>query len=367
MIEIRPRSDSLSEWAQRGRDRLSWVKSEGESTELKKPSVATAHPHLGALVELLICNEDSLPQVGSSVARWLEDFSDSRSLMLGWLAFRAQLDSFEGRIIREHNRVAVIELAARNGIHASSLLIRDYLSLPLRKYHLFIVPLARIPNLLKGNELGAAATEIVRLFRESTISPSTERWQESFAVEVFRTLADISPNEVVNSVSAHLDKVRELELTAVLESVSLAARKSTAECLAVAPLRESALRLWRQYQENRDSTRIGNRPGIMGRLVEILGRSGLSVDDLLQGIADHPLGRQVLYQSVQRPLEFMPTDQRLRLYGRALEFMVETNQLLAAKRFMKDVFLTSLGPSLEKSIFRWIGTEAEKVGQQGER
>jgi len=262
------------------------------------------------------------------------------------------MGSFQDRNIGEHNRVAILELVAREHSWPALRLTQEYLSLPLRKYHLFVIPLVRIPRLFNEDDARRAAAEIVRLFNESIGVQFEPQWQERFTVEVFRTLCEISPSDVVNSIGEHLDKVGDFELTAVLESVCWAAQKSNAMSLSEASLKASALKLWRQYVSDADIVNIGNRPGIMARLIEILGRSGFSVDDLMQEIVHHPLKPQVLYQFVQRPLDFLLIQQRLHLFINTLQHMVDTKQFLAAKRFTRDVFLPTIGPGLEEGIFR---------------
>jgi len=303
----------------------------------------------------------SLPEVGTRVVAYLERLGNTKSLVLNWLAQKLLIDPSETTQIGEHNRVAVIELLARNQIAASSSLVLQYLRLPLRAYHLFIVPLARIPGLLRGDDIREVVAQMVRLLGEASSDLEAAGWQGALVVEVFRAGSEISPQDVMGQMAGGLKKASDLELTAVLESVSMAAQKLSAASLQSAPVRAPLLEVWKCYIENKDVMAIRNRPGIMARLMEVLSRCGESTDKLIGQLNDHPLMDQVLYQFVQRQLDFLPMSQRLPVYTKALRMMVDNNQMVAAKRFMRDVFFPSLGPDVVKSIFQKIGTAAEEV------
>jgi hypothetical protein len=262
--------------------------------------------------------------------------------------------SFQDRRIEEHNRVAVLELLAREHFLQASTLIQRYLSLPVSKYHLFILPLIRIPRLFDKDDSISAAREIARLYIDSVGVQFEPKWRERFTVEVFHTLSEISPDVLINTIGKLLDEVGEFELTAVLESVCKAARRSDAISLSKAPLKASALKLWNRYTTGVHVKDTDNRPGIMGRLLEILGRSGFEVEDLMQQIAESPIKPQILYQFVQRPLDFLATQRKLTLFMLTLQHMVETKQFFAAKRFTRDVLLPSIGPGFEEGLFRRI-------------
>ena len=82
------------------------------------------------------------------------------------------------------------------------------------------------------------------------------------------------------ALATELMSVGDLELTPILESVSLAARKFDQATLSQGPLGASLARIWACYVENRSTGDIGNRPGIMGRLAELFGRAGADFDSL---------------------------------------------------------------------------------------
>jgi hypothetical protein len=351
-----------SEWATPSSAQDGWVIVRGEQKGRRSPSALTTRSGIAPIDELLTCDDVSLPEVGARVVTYLERLGPTKSLALNWLALRLLHETSGTTRIGEHNRVAIIELLARNEVPVSSSLILQYLSLPLRNYHLFIVPLTRILGLLKGEDIREAITQMVRLLGETSGNLETARWQGALIIEVFQAASEISPEDVMGQMGGGLKKAGDLELTAVLESVSQAAQKlSATSSPETAGVRGPLIEVWTAYVQNKDIVGVRNRPGIMARLMEILARCGEPTDRLIEQITDHPLMHQVLYQFVQRPLDFLPMHQRLRVYTNALKIMVDNNQMVAAKRFMRDVFFPSLGPDAVKSIFRKIGSAAEEV------
>ena len=357
----RNRSRLSSDWAALSPARNDWVKVRGEHKSPQSPPVSARRSQISPLNELLTCDEASLPEVGTRVVACLERLGDTKSLALNWLAQKLLIDPSEPTPIGEHNRVAVIELLGRNQVAVSSTLVLQYLKLPLRAYHLFIVPLARIPGLLSGDDIREVVAQMVRLLGEASSDLEAAGWQGALVVEVFRVASEISPQDVMGQMAGGLRKASDLELTAVLESVSMASQKVSAATLHSAAVRAPLHEIWNCYVENKDVKAIRNRPGIMARLMEVLSRCGEPTDKLMGELNGHPLMDQVLYQFVQRHLDFLPTGQKLQVYTKALRMMVDNNQMVAAQRFMKDVFFPSLGTDVVKSIFQKIGTAAEEV------
>ena len=346
-----------SPWVRR--EERDWVQPRRSMSEDETGLSRVTRHSFGPLGELLTCDVESLPEVGARVTRWFDDQGTAQDSMLGLLAYRASSGLLAGRAIGDHNRIAAIEILARYSHWSASRLINRYLSQPIREYHLFAMPLARLQQLARSSDVGAIAGNIVRLYRESNGFQPAQRWRERFTVEVFRTLVEISPAEVVGALATELVSVGDLELTPILESVSLAARKFDQATLSQGPLGASLARIWACYVENRSTGDIGNRPGIMGRLAELLGRTGADLDSLFSALNDHPLRMQVLYQFTRRPLDFAPVESRFRWYVDVLKSMTNAKQTLAFKRFLIEVVVPDLTPKLQNALVRMFARDRE--------
>ncbi len=204
--------------------------------------------------------------------------------------------------------------------------------------------------MIKSQESKSIAENIVRLYCESRNLQIAVRWRERFAVETFRTLAELSPVDVVSAIAADLPNIADFELTPVLESISVAARELDRTTLSRAPLKASLKLVWERYVEDKSAEDIGNRPGIMGRLMELFGRVGENLVPLFAALDSHPLKMQVLYQFTRRPLDFAPVKVRFRWYANVSRLMIEGKQSFALKKFLTEVVVPDMPPELQKTI-----------------
>jgi hypothetical protein len=341
------------EWAQPNPKTLKTIEGETRFSRLIRQP-------FGPLVELLTCEVNSLAEAGAKVMRWLDDQPSMQDSLLCLLAVRSNSDSLAGQPIGDHNRIATIEILARYGHWSAPQLVTRYLSQPIREYHLYALPLVRLQQIARSQNAGSIAQEVVRLYGQSITFRPIPRWQERFTVEVFRTLADISPAEVVGSLAPHIANIGDLELTSVLESVCQAARRSDHGALSQGPLGVTLAQVWDRYVADRSTNDIGNRPGIMGRLAELLGRTGADLNSLFSVLEGHPLRMQVLYQFTRRPLDFAPSEHRFRWYMDVMKLMTKEKQSLAFKRFLTEVVVPDLDPELQTEIVRRLARSLQE-------
>ena len=108
---------------------------------------------MGPLGELLTCDRVSLAKRGAGVIKHLNNRKQLGSVWseLDWLAFHAFRDKLNGIPVQDHNRVAAIEILTRHESPEAADLVLRYLSLPLREYHLYVVPLARQEGILPSD------------------------------------------------------------------------------------------------------------------------------------------------------------------------------------------------------------------------
>lgn len=307
-------------------------------------------PAFGPVRELLTCDRTALQPRGRDILRWLDEQKNIQTTILDWLSHRVISNRVAGQVIGDFNRIAAIEILARYNHRSVPLLIDRYLAEPIRENHLYAMPLARLQQTIKSAEMASITASIVRLYGESRAVEVAPRWRERFSVETFRTLAEASPVHAVGTITSDLPNVADLELTPILESISQAARKVSRAILADSPLRASLKTVWDRFVADKSTENLGNRPGIMGRLLELLGRTGEDPSPCVASLDGHPLKMQVLYQFVRRPLDFAAVDNRFRWYADALKLMVEAKQNLAIRKFLTEIVVPDMPPDLQKSI-----------------
>jgi hypothetical protein len=351
-IAFMVRKASDSRWIRK--EETDWVRAPRSKSAENGIGLPNVHrSSFGPVGELLVSDMVSLPEVGRAVAHWLDEQQNLQASILDWLSHRAGSGLIAGRPIRDHNRIAAIEVLARYNHWSAPHLIDRYLSETIREFHLYAMPLARLQQVSRSADAKSIVGNIIRLYGESRNFQPGTRWRERFIVETFRTLVELSPVDVIGSLANDLANIADFELTAVLESVSLAARKFDRGVLSQSPLKASLQSIWNRYVEDRSTRDIGNRPGIMGRLIELLGRVGENLDPFFAAINDHPLRMQVLYQFTRRPLDFASVGNRFRWYADVLKSMVEAKQSFALKKFLTEVVVPDMPPEYQKTI---IGT-----------
>jgi hypothetical protein len=346
------RKAATSQWIRKNEDE--WIRtSRASSVESKIGRPSSPRPSFGPVRELLTCDKPALPGTGRDILRWLDEQKNIQASILDWLSHRVISGRVTGQVIGDFNRIAAIEILARYDHRSAPQLIERYLAEPIRENHLYAMPLARLQQTIKSQEAKSLAENIVRLYGESkTIEPAA-RWRERFVVETFRTLVELSPANAVGAISGDLASIADFELTAVLESISQAARKVDRTTLTQSPLKLSLKAVWNRYIEDKSAEELGNRPGIMGRLLELLGRVGEDLRPYFESLDQHPLKMQVLYQFVRRPLDFAKVNHRFRWYADALKLMADAKQSFAITKFLTEVVVPDMPPDFQKNI---IGT-----------
>jgi hypothetical protein len=349
------RKASTSHWIRK--EERDWVRTTrplGVENRIGLPS--SPRPSFGPVRELLTCDKGILPETGREIARWLDEQKNIQTSILDWLSHRVNSGRLSGQPIGDFNRIAAIEILARYNHRSAPHLIERYLAEPIRENHLYAIPLARLQQMGKSQDAKSIAENIVRLYGESRDFQPVARWRERFAVEAFRTLAELSPADVVGALSNDLDQIADFELTPILESISVAARKLARPVLSQAPLKAPLRLVWDRYVEDKSTEDIGNRPGIMGRVMELVGRVGENLGPYFAALDSHPLRMQVLYQFTRRPLDFAPVKVRFRWYANVSKLMIEAKQNFALKKFLTEVVVPDMPPELQKAI---IGTLTE--------
>ena len=313
-------------------------------------AASSRRPAFGPVRELLTCDRASLQSRGRDSLHWLDEQMNIQTTILDWLSHRVLSGRIAGQPIGDFNRIAAIEILARYNHRSVPQLIDRYLAEPVRENHLYAMPLARLQQTVKSEEAASIAASIVRLYGESRVFEATPRWRERFSVETFRTLAEASPVHAIGTITSDLPNIADLELTPVLESISQAARLVDRAILAESPLRVSLNTVWDRFAADKSTENLGNRPGIMGRMLELLGRTGEAPGPCLASLDGHPLKMQVFYQFVRRPLDFATVGDRFRWYADALNFMAEAKQTFAIKKFLTEIVIPDMPPDLQKSI-----------------
>lgn len=352
IFEFRRASDSR--WIRQEED--VWVRpTRSKSPESRISSSGALRSSLGPIGELLACERDALPDLGRDAIRWLDQLNSLQTPALDWFSRQTSSGWIFGRPIGDHNRIAAIEILARYNHSSAPRLVDRYLSEPIREYHLYVLPLARLPQVGRSLEAGSIGRRIVQLYGESKAIQPEARWRERFAVEAFRSLVDLSPNDVVGVLASDLENIADLELTPILESVSLAARKVDGDRLSQSPFKTALRAVWDRYIKDGSTENVGNKPGILGRVLELLGRAGEDLAPFWALLKGHPLGTRILYQFVRRPLEFASSETRLRWYRDVMVLMIEAKQDFALRKFLIEVVVPDMPPELQKTI---IGTFA---------
>ena len=338
------RRAATSHWIRRTeRDWVRTPRALGAATNSRRPA-------FGPVRELLTCDRAVLQSRGRDTLRWLDEQKNIQTTILDWLSHRVISDRIAGQVIGDFNRLAAIEILARYNHRSVPLLIDRYLAEPIRENHLYAMPLARLQQTIKSVEIASITASIVRLYGESRAAEFAPRWRERFSVETFRTLAETSPVHAVGTITSDLPNVAAFELTPILESISQAARKVSSAVLAESVLRASLLTVWDRFVADKSTENLGHRPGIMGRLLELLGRTGQDPSPCLASLHDHPLRMQVLYQFLRRPLDFAEVDNRFHWYADALRLMVEAKQNLAIRKFLAEIVVPDMPPDLQQRI-----------------
>src|SRR5205807_2471359 len=138
---------------------------------------------------------------------------------------------------------------------------------------LYAVSMARISPSPDQRWRDRVADRIVGLLdNASTSGMFGTSWVTRFAVEAFRSLAELSPALATGPVCRHLTRFDGHEVTAILEAVLTAARNLGLTAHHSSEIRATAQALWSHYSQRVDGAFIVNEAGILARILELKGR-----------------------------------------------------------------------------------------------
>jgi len=199
---------------------------------------------------------------------------------------------------------------------------------PITTQHRYLIAFARI----EGVADESISSKIVDLLEQLPGGLPHEDAAET-AVEAFLSLLKLDPGSLVENALAPLQSFLGFEQTRLLDAVAQAMR-----CSDVTPgrgLREFVVKRWKSVVAA-EGAGLADRAGIGARLLEILGRSGDDLEELLRGLSDdEALECRILYQVAQQPLDFVPPEQRDRLVRRTVKLLAATGQARTLFRFLE--------------------------------
>lgn len=310
---------------------------------------------LGPLGRVLTCEVGSLNEVAMRGVEWLERQA-GRDQILDELARCSSRKTCRGKTIRDHNLVASLDILSHFGHASASPLIRGFLARPLTASHLYALPLTRRIGCVKPDDQDAVAESLARLLLESERCDLPDDWKSAFAIDVYRALVSFSPATAIEMAASRLESLQGPDLTATLEACAVALRRcgQTLDPEVSGPFSAVIQTVWRAFVDDRRPTSIGNRPGIMGRLLEILGRLGADAESAIGSLTDHPLKHRAVYQFASRPLDFLTPTKRLKLYGQVIDGLIESNSFLSASKFVSQVVMEDRDQGVLRAIFEEI-------------
>jgi hypothetical protein len=220
-------------------------------------------------------------------------------------------------------RIAALEVLVRSAPGLSVQPLRRTLGVrPIEDLHIYPLAFARSTGV--DDHDGQTAASIVSVLnalpREST---GLENAAE-LAVEAFVSLAAIAPRALLANCSSTLREARGFEQTRLLDAVAEACRKLPTE--VGEELRRTVDQRWHDLL--RDPTAFDDVPGIGARILEIKGRCDLGLPAALRELEGTQLEHRVLYQLLQRQMDFLTADARA-------DLAIRTITLLAAKGHLR--------------------------------
>jgi hypothetical protein len=251
------------------------------------------------------------------------------SELLAWLraqdravadAVSRELGDAVSRDVDDEMRAVAIEILARvsPGL-ACRHLATGIAKRPITAYHRYLIAFARI----EGVADESVRNKIVDLLDQLPGALRHEDAAET-AVEAFLSLLKLDPDGLIENALAPLRTFGGFEQTRLLDALAKAMRSSDVK--PSRGLRELVLTRWR-LAVSPEGERLADRAGIGARLLEILGRSGDDLEDLMQCMSgDEALECRILYQLVQQSLDFVSPEHGDRLVRRTIKLLAATGQ-----------------------------------------
>lgn len=289
------------------------------------------------LQSLLECDPDFIGEAGAKALQWLEKQEvEHRELFLRRLARVLEAEIRQAQSVSQ-NIIASVEVLARYRASAPEMLSLLRLLLqerPVGENHMYMVSLCR-DIASRGSEHAATLADLVESVLDaqvqSGIDPSVE-WQTRLVVESFRVLSHLNPNHAAGPVCRWLPSFGELEITAVLEEVVKAARHDN---VSVSPELCAAIgELWGRYINN---PALANAPGILAKLLELRGLSGMTSEQLIEQANTSHSPAQLLYLLAMRRPPFLTREGKLSLYTEAIKQLAGSNHRVALQQVLEAV------------------------------
>jgi hypothetical protein len=294
-----------------------------------------------SLDRILVCRDDEISFTAIRAINRLKSMDEGpRAILLRWLANKVRL-ALNSSTPRIRNCIAAIEVLAGFKSPSTPELVELSLSGSVAEHHLYAIGLARTLSTFPytGQRVRIAA-QIARLFEEVVAQGALNTaWKKRLGVEAFRSLSAISPTGAIGSISRHLLSVGNLELTPILESLAKALRNVEDPTQVSREFRELLETLWHRFSDPTEEFLI-NRAGIISCILELRGRCVRTLADEARRVDSytHPLKAQVLYLFVERPLDFLTTDERLTWYSMAVTALLETEQMDSFQKVFRKMF-----------------------------
>lgn len=295
---------------------------------------------------LLRCSEDELGEAAQRVIDTLGKFGPGRRhAYLALLADGIRRSGFP-HIGPIANQVAAIEILEFFGSKIAAEFVEAGLGRPVDRYSIYFVSLTHNLQVPSDGESTRLAGSMVRLLDEAANKSVSDFSFSSLCAVAYKSLAFLSPRAALGPASRHLLKVESLELTAVLQAMVDAARRVGDPSLFSQEVTRCVSTLYGTYMQAHEDE-VDNIPGVVARLLELLGRSGQSLDRQLDDIVSHPLGSQILYLCMQSGLDFIPPESRNCWYAAILKTLSREGQ---RDEFVETIQLIVRDESMHQSL-----------------
>jgi hypothetical protein len=264
---------------------------------------------------------------GAELLEWLREQENQPGIVAAAIA---ELNAWLDKAPPGLSMVAAAEVLVRSAPElAEPHLVRMLAERPVGDLHIYSLAFARVDGV--ATNPGALTAGIVAMLEAS---PGDRETATHLAVEAVTSLAVLSPASILlePSVARAIESSTGFEQTRLLDAVAQAIRATTARPSA-AFSRALAAR-WSAVVSTSE-TDMADLPGVAARLLEIKGRTSLGFDVAMHALAQMEIEYRVLYQLLQRDLDFLPADDQGKLLVRALRLLAARGQIRSFARLLE--------------------------------
>jgi hypothetical protein len=176
-----------------------------------------------------------------------------------------------------------------------------------------------------------------------------EETSAELATEAFFTLAQLAPNCLLRNAAETVARIHGFQQTRLLDAIAMACRKSRTPSVT-SNFSEVILKKWSEIVSTAGVV-VDDRPGVAAILLEIIGRCHLGFRGALNKLNDTEIEYRILYQLVQRPLDFLESSEQAALTRRTVKLLAEHRQ---ARTLSKVIGLPETGDALLRDLMQVI-------------